>query len=71
MNSFDKNFSSFNEVYNYNDFSNQDQIEMRPLESMLEEESSTVINVLEDLNQVENILQEQQPNNEQNFTEEN
>ena len=69
MDSFDKNFPLFDEVFNYNDLSNQDQIERRPLESMFEEESSTVINGLEHLNQVENILLEQQPNNEQDITE--
>jgi len=66
---FNTNSSSLSEVYNYNDLSlaNEDQIEMRPLESMFgEEESSRFNNVLAEQNQLEN---DQQPNNEQNIND--
>lgn len=69
MNSFDTNFFSLNEVFDYNHFSNEDQIEVKPLENVIEEESSTVIRALENLNQVENNFQEHQPNNEQDFND--
>jgi len=68
MTFFNQNFSSVSEVYNYNvSIANEDQIEMRPIESMFEEESSHFNNVLIEENHYEN---EQQPNNEQKTNDE-